>query len=390
MLQSSPKMQLELKFFNDPDSTGDVVLSPGAYIQAELTKRKWGQAVLAEILGRTLAAVNEVIKGKRAVTPEMAVALGNAFGQPPALWLHREAAYRMSLLTQTDDGTTARKAQLFDCAPIKDLQRRGWLDPDAQTADELEAELTRFMGFNPIAEEMKQVSALARKTFASCDFSNAQRAWLFQAAHMARKTNVRTYSSLQLESAFSSLAKLRKAPENAAKIPMVLAEAGIRFVVVEDLPRTRIDGAAFFLDEDKCKPVVALSLRQDRMDSFWHTLIHEMRHIANQDPLSLDLDIVGEDRARMVSEMEKRADIEAANWLVNEDQIHRFALRAKPWFNRESIIPFAGRMGVHPSIVVGQLQHKGIIGWERHADLRPKIREHLLITAMCDGYGKNK
>jgi HTH-type transcriptional regulator/antitoxin HigA len=381
-------MQLELPIFNDPDSKGDVVLSPGAYIQSELTRRNWGQAVLAEILGRTLAAVNEVIKGKRAVTPEMAVALGNAFNQPPALWLHREAAYRMSLLTNSFDGDTARKAQLFDCAPIKDLQRRGWLNPNAQTADELEAELTKFMGFNPLAEEVKQVSALARKSFASSDFSNAQRAWLFQAARMARKTNVRPYAKEALERSFASLRKLCTSPENAAKVPMALAEAGVRFVIVEDLPRTRIDGAAFFLDEDKGKPVVALSLRLDRMESFWHTLIHEMRHIANEDPLSLDLDIVGEGRERLVSEMEKRADTEAANWLVNKEQLHRFTLRAKPWFTKEAIAPFAGRMGVHPGIVVGQLQHEGIIGWDRHADLRPKVRDHLLITAMCDGYGK--
>ncbi len=381
-------MQLELPIFNDPDSTSDLVLSPGYYIQAELTRRNWGQAVLAEILGRPVAAVNEVIKGKRAVTPEMAVALGTAFGRPPALWLHREAAYRMSLLTPTSDGDTARKAQLFDCAPIKDLQRRGWIDPNAQTAAELETELAKFMGFNPISDEVKPVSAMARQTFASSDFSNAQRAWLLQAARMARKTTVRPYTKNNLARVFSSLRKLCTAPENAAKIPLVLAEAGVRFVVVEDLPRTRIDGAAFFLEEDHTQPVVALSLRMDRMDSVWHTLIHEMKHIENEDPFSLDLDIVGEDRKRMVSEMEKRADHEAANWFIEEEQIRRFALRAKPWFTKESILPFAGRMGVHPSIVVGQLQHKEIIGWERHADLRPKIREHLLITAMCDGYGK--
>jgi HTH-type transcriptional regulator / antitoxin HigA len=381
-------MQLEFPIFNDPDSTSDVVLSPGSYIQAELTRRNWGQAVLAEILGRPVAAVNEVIKGKRAVTPEMAVALGTAFGQPPALWLHREAAYRMSLLTATSDGDTARKAQLFDFAPIKDLQRRGWIDPNAQTADELESALTLFMGFNPVTDEAKTVSAMARQTFASSDFSNAQRAWLFQAARMARKTTVRTYSKANLARAFASLRKLCISPENAAKIPMVLAEAGIRFVVVEDLPRTRIDGAAFFLDEDRDKPVVALSLRLDRMDSVWHTLIHELKHIENEDPLSLDLDIVGEDRKRIVLDMEKRADLEAASWFIEEEQVRRFALRAKPWFTKESIVPFAGRMGVHPAIVVGQLQHKEIIGWDRHIDLRPKVREHLLITAMCDGYGK--
>ena len=379
--------QLELKIFKDPEHEG-TPLPPGLFIKRELEKRSWSQAALAEILGKPLAAVNEVIKGKRAITPEMAVVLGNAFGQQPALWMHREAAYRMSLLAPSADGEMARKAQLYECAPVRDLQRRRWINPNAQTADELEAELTEFLGYNPLSEDARHPSALARKSFASADFSNAQRAWLLQAARMARRTSVRSYDKTRIELTMASLRKLAKAPENSAKVPIFLAQEGVRLLVVEDLPGTRIDGAAFFLDEDKSKPVVVLSLRLDRMESVWHTLFHELRHIANEDPLSLDLNIVGEGKERLVSSMEKRADDEAADWLVDREQLRRFALRSKPWFAKDSIIPFASRMGVHPSIVVGQLQHGGIIGWDRHSDLRPKIRDHMLITAMCDGYGK--
>lgn len=379
--------QLEFQIFKDPENDG-APIPPGTFIKRELEKRNWPQSALAEILGKPLAAVNEVIKGKRMITPEMAMVLGKAFGQQPALWMHRDAAYRMSLLTQSPDDETAKKAALFECAPVKDLQRRGWINPDAQSASELESALSAFLGYNPLLEEAKPVSAAARKAFASADFSTSQRAWLLQAAHMARRINARTFSKPRIEAALPNLKRLCTAPENAAKIPMALAEAGIRLIVVEDLPRTRIDGAAFFLDDDREKPVVSLSLRLDRLDSVWHTLMHEIRHIINEDPLSLDLDLVGEDRGRRVSDIERRADEEAANWLIDREQLRRFVLRAKPWFTKDSIIPFAGRMGVHPAIVVGQLQHDGVMAWDRHADLRPKVRDHLLITAMCDGYGK--
>jgi HTH-type transcriptional regulator / antitoxin HigA len=379
--------QLELPIFRDPENEG-VPLSPGVFIKKELERRNWPQSALAEILGKPLTAINEVIKGKRAITPEMAIALGNAFGQQPALWMHREAAYRMSLFPTSADNETVRKAQIFECAPIKDLQRRGWIDPKAQSADELESELTKFMGYNPVRDDAKQISALARKTFNSADFSTAQRAWLYQVSALAKKTSVRKYSKAQLQNAFSSLKKLCNSPENIAKIPMILAEAGVRLAVVEDLPRTRIDGAAFFLDDDPNQPVVALTLRIDRMDGIWHTLIHELRHIANEDSMSLDLDIFGEAKEKLVSHLERRADEEAANWLIDHEQLRRFMLRAKPAFTKESILPFAGRMGVHPCIVIGQLQHEGVLTWDRHADLRPKVREHLLVTSMCDGYGK--
>lgn len=379
-------MEAQLPLWTDPDGNEGTALSPGEYINRELQKRNWGQADLAAVLQRPLPTVNEIIKGKRAVTSEMAVSLGRAFNNPAELWAHREAAYRLSLVNSVD-GDTEKKAKLFEAAPIKDLQRRGWISPTAQTADELEIELTRFMGENPLNGVSCPV-ALARQTVPSAEFSNAQRAWLMQAAHMARRLNARPFQPDKLEAFLPRIKKLALKPEHAAKLPIALAEIGLRLVVVEDLPRTRIDGAAFFLDGNNTMPVVALSMRIDRMESFWQTLGHELRHIANGDPLSLDSNLVGEGRDAQMSDMERRADTEAAEWLVSLTDIKSFILRAKPWFSKEAILPFASRMGVHPSIVVGHLQHHGVIGWDRHADLRPKVREHVLAVAACDGYGK--
>lgn len=376
--------QLDLPIFNDPYANGDAVRTPGWYIQSELDKRGWGQAALAEVVGRPLSAVNEIITGKRTITPEMAVALGQAFGQPPELWAHREAAYRISLVEDPTDDETWKKAKLFEAAPVKDLQRRGWISPEAQTADEIWKELTRFLGEDPLAEAP---NAVARKSENTPDFTSPQMAWLMQASHLAKKVNARSYRKEILEAGLHKIHKLTARPEDAAKLPMLLAELGVRFVVIEDLPRTKIDGAAFFLGDDCSKPVIAVSLRIDRMESFWHTLGHELRHILNEDPLSLDSELVGNDRALHLSTIEDRANKEAAEWLVPSREIESFALRAKPAFVKEAIRRFAGRMGVHPSIVIGSLNHRGVLDWNRHSDLRPKILEHVISTATCDGYG---
>src|SRR5207253_566202 len=110
----------------------------------------------------------------------------------------------------------------YEAAPIKDLQRRGWINPDAQTADEIEAELVKFMGESPLSEAQVPV-ALARQTFPASEFSNAQRAWLMQAAHVARRLNARPYRPDALEAAMPKLRKHAAKPESAAKIPIVLA-----------------------------------------------------------------------------------------------------------------------------------------------------------------------
>jgi HTH-type transcriptional regulator/antitoxin HigA len=96
-------------------------------------------------------------------------------------------------------------------------------------------------------------------------------------------------------------------PEKVRHVPRVLAEIGIRVAVIEPLPHTRIDGAAFWLSDDA--PVIVLSMRYDRIDGFWFTLAHELSHIRHRDTQSVDSDLVGEAKQTATSEMESRADI---------------------------------------------------------------------------------
>lgn len=55
------------------------VFPPGDVIKEELEARGWTQIDFAEIIGKSARLVNEVIAGKRAVTPDTARALADAF-----------------------------------------------------------------------------------------------------------------------------------------------------------------------------------------------------------------------------------------------------------------------------------------------------------------------
>ncbi|MGA8656596.1 MAG: helix-turn-helix domain-containing protein, partial [Chthoniobacterales bacterium] len=99
---------------------------PGEFIRAELEARGWAQADLARIVNRPVQAINEMIQGKKAVTPETAVALGIAFETGPGIWMTRESAYRLSLV-ERHDPEIQRRAKLFDFAPVKDMEKRGWI-----------------------------------------------------------------------------------------------------------------------------------------------------------------------------------------------------------------------------------------------------------------------
>jgi HTH-type transcriptional regulator/antitoxin HigA len=317
---------------------------PGEYIRAELEERGWGQAELAKVVGRPLPTINEIIQGKRAILPEMAVALGAAFGTGALIWLQRESAYRLSLVEQSDPETRER-ARLFGLAPVKDMERRGWIAPTRQ-ARELEDALCRFFQVSSL-EEPPCLEAAARQPLLSDEFSAAQGAWLFRAAQLAAALKARPFQAGRFEAGLPELRKLAGGPEGVRHVPGALAELGVRFVVAEPLPRTRLDGAAFWLQEDQL--IIALSLRHDCIDWFWHTLAHELSHVRHGDKRSVDASLVGESRVEPLDELEARADREGAAFLIPPERLRSFIVRTHPFYTREKLRRFALRRASTPA-----------------------------------------
>lgn len=186
----------------------------------------------------------------------------------------------------------------------------------------------------------------------------------------------------------NALALLKSDPEEIRKVPRVLSEAGIRFLIVAPLPQSKIDGACFWLSDDE--PVVALSFRYDRIDWFWHTLMHELGHVANGDGkavATLDVCLVGNDAlaSEGKSEVEKRADAFAVEFLVNQEELTDFIQRASV-FSTNKLVGFALRVGVHPGIVVGQLQFRKLIPYTNFRPLLKTVRSFILGNALADGW----
>jgi HTH-type transcriptional regulator/antitoxin HigA len=90
-----------------------VVLPPGEFIREEIETRGWTQGDLATILGRPLTAVNQIITGRRAITPETAKALAEAFGTSAEFWMNLETQYQLSRVPGPQGAVRAR-AQSFE------------------------------------------------------------------------------------------------------------------------------------------------------------------------------------------------------------------------------------------------------------------------------------
>ncbi len=357
------------------------VFPPGEFLREELEARGWSQADFADILGRPPRLINEIIAGKRRISPETANGIAAALDTTPEFWLNLEAAYQLGRLKNRDSDTVSRRAKLYGYAPVKEMVRRGWIEPSDSVAV-LEQQVFDFFEIASFDEELVFFFAARKSTSYDDALTPGQKAWLARAKKMARAVSVGPYSVEKLDAAITQLQGLLHVPQEIRHVPRVLADAGVKFVILEALANTRIDGACLWVDE---MPVIAMSLRYDRIDCFWFTLMHELAHLlANDGRLDVDLEAHRDEGEK--PESERRADQFAGEHLVPKQKLDGFIARVRPLYSATRIEAFAQTVGVHPGIVVGQLQHRGEVAWANFRRTLVPIREFITGAALTDGW----
>lgn len=361
------------------------VFPSSKYIKDELKARGWTQADLGFVLGRAPSEITSLMAGRKRLSPEIAQELGIAFGQGPDYWLGLDNAYRLSQTEYVDEAVVLR-SKLFSY-PIKDMQKRGWI---AETLDigELEAELKRFLGVDKLEADVPleasyelPFAASFKRTMKEASLNNAEKAWVARARQLAKALPVvGKFDESKVETLERDLRRFAAKSQAVHRVPELLTKYGIRYVVVEPLPRVQIDGAAFWLESSS--PVIAMSLRFDNIGSFWYTLMHEVAHIKYKDAFSFDnLESLPAD-----DDAEVRASKEAAHLLVPEEELETFIKTYSPRYTEARINNLATKLQIHPGIIVGQLQHRKELSYAAHHKLMARVRELATTIAFTDGW----
>lgn len=356
------------------------VFPPGDTIQGELEERGWTQADLAAIMGRPVQAVNEIIKAKKRITEDTAKELEAALGIDAELWLRMEALYRLHHADPAPS-SVARHAALRARIPLRHMLARGWVQ-DSDSVDKLERCVLDFLEITAV-EEKAQLAFAAKQTDYDAELSPAQEAWLFRVKHLAEGLPCAPYSEAKLRDAVEQMKPLRASPEEIRHIPKLLADAGVRFVIVEPLPTLKkVDGVCLWVDD---KPVIGMTLRYDRIDNFWFVLRHEIEHVLNRDGTVMDTDL--DVKRENLSEQEQRANAAAADFGVPVDQMESFMSR-HPIYSELKINSFANYIGVHPGLVAGQLRRR-LGNYKLFSSLLEKIRHIIIPVSVVDGWGSS-
>jgi HTH-type transcriptional regulator/antitoxin HigA len=358
---------------------------PGEFIRDEIEARGWAQRDLAYILGVKDQAINPIMSGKRGISPDMARALSKAFGISAEYFLNLQKAYELST-AKAADPAIERRAFLQSTYPIREMIKRNWFE-DTQDISLLEAQVMRFFRTN----SLDQVPGLAfnAKKANYTETTPLQWAWLYRVHQISSEMVVPKYSEKRLKEAVSSMPRLMLDPEEVRHVPRILSECGVRYVVVETLPKANIDGVCFWLD--KKSPVIGMTIRHDRIDNFWFVLRHEIEHLLQKDGQSNELssDMVDMDLDKDVDGLppeEIRANHAGADFCADQEAIESFYLRKYPDMSERDTLGLARRLQRHPGIVVGQLQRR-MDRYNWLSKYKVKIRQHLLGAAIVDGWG---
>ncbi len=359
------------------------VFPPGEFIREEIEARGWTQGDLAQIMDRPLRMVNELIAGKKQITPETARGLAMAFGDDdPLYWMNLDSAFRLAH-TKPADQAVARRSNLYSRFPVREMMKRHWIEP-SDSMEVIEHRLCRFFGIKTVNDEI--VFAHAAKASQYVERTPLQWSWLFRAKELAQAVHANGYSESKLRAALPKLRELLVAPEEIRQIPSILSNAGVKFVLVEFLPGAMIDGAAFWIND---MPVIALAIRYDRIDNFWFVLRHEIEHILRKDGIvTLDVELTEKiQRNEALPAEESRANVAAAEFLIPKAELESFITRVRPLYSEQRILLFSKRIGVHPGLVVGQLQHRKEVPFTHFHKYRVKVREIVSQTSLTDGWG---
>jgi HTH-type transcriptional regulator / antitoxin HigA len=302
------------------------------------------QKDFGEIIGSESRA-SEILSRRRALSLDMIRKIHHALRIPAEV-----------LISKSEQPFTDANADLeWDKFPIKEMIRRGWISGDVAAIDPA----------GSIKQFIRQVSADLLPVFLRRSVHGAGAgatkemlcAWLTRVVFRARetKTSVKKYEQGSLTEDFlTDVAKLSATDLGPLVARDFLARRGIALIIEPSLPRMKIDGAAI-LDEDGM-PIIGISLRFDRLDSFWFTLAHELAHVV----LHLEKhNTTFVDNTEGASE-EDRLEQEA-NVLASESYIPRSVWRysaAGRTRSAEAIKELANQLCINPAVIAGRIRRE--------------------------------
>ncbi len=350
--------------------TPDYATPPGWLLEEYLEDRGYSQAEFARRCGRSPKLISEIIAGKAPIELETALQFEKVLGLTASVWVNIETLYRLQLAKEAEAKKAGLEAKWAKVFPIRELVNRGCFSRPESDSDLVSKLLTFFCVASRDAWKAKysyaNVAYRHSPTFGSDEKVIAT--WLRLGEMEAEIQECAPYNKGQFQKAVRRIRGLTREPieialEQAGKL---CNESGVAFVLVKPLQGMALSGAAWWLSPRKA--IIQLTARHKTDDHLWFSFFHEAAHVLLHSKKAVFVD----EGNKSDTEQELEANKWASNILVPEAAWKQIT-QVTP-LNATVVNEFAKEQNIAPGIVVGRLQHEGILDWSRLNDLRVRLR----------------
>jgi addiction module HigA family antidote len=349
---------------------------PGDTLKEILEERGITQADLAIRMGRPQKTISEIANGKTAITTETALELELVLGVPAAFWLSREARYREWLARSEQENDLADARSWCELFPTKQMEQFGWL-PRVSDWRQRSKALLEFLGvaspsqWNAV-QDCTAVAFRRPRKFQSNPYALA--AWLRAGERTAQSANTAPYNREKFLAALAEIRAATREPPSVftVTVPQATAEAGVVVAFIPELPASRASGATRWLTPSRA--LIQLSLRYKTDDHLWFTFFHEAAHVLLHSKKMIFIEAMGHS-----GKEEEEANAWARDFLIPVDDYR--ALATWPVYTKAAVSDFASHLGIAPGIVVGRLQHDGLLPHSHLNDLKRRFQWDIRVAS---------
>lgn len=345
----------------------DYAVPPGETLLETIENIGMSQLELAERTGRPKKTINEIIKGKAAITSETALQLERVLGIPARFWNNLERNYQEILARTNEKESLQNCIAWLEKIPLNSLVKMGWVKKHKDTVQQLQ-EVLNFFGIASPEQWERRWKCMDVSYRRSTVFSSDRYvidSWMRMGELTVRNIPCKTFDASKFKNVLLGIRKLTfNLPDQFhEEIVQSCADTGVAVAFVPEIPKLRVSGATWWNGN---KAVMQLSLRYKTDDQLWFSFFHEAGHIL----LHGKKDIFIEDADKNKKEVE--ADKFASEFLIPSKLYKQFIQNGD--YSKAAINKFASELEIAPGIVVGRLQYDGRLPFSHCNDFKKRLK----------------
>lgn len=339
----------------------------GEVIKDELTARGMRQSELSELTGICKPILNDVIKGKRSLTPEMALLLGNALGISEIYLMNIQTQYELDCARQSE--RVAQQAKMLEIWRVLKEQVsipffrkagiiKGNVVEDVKRIFEVFSvnNLDDFLGLKAVEMELSYFRKSDKAKANPIDVFS----WKYYCYYLSREADgdLRVFDKdIDVNVLVKGLNDVFKDNIDTVKrTTELLNQYGIKFLVVNKVGQVPVDGMSFWIGGN---PTIIVTERIASIDNFAFTVLHEIghvfKHLAQNGMAMIDIeDGKGNREECEADEFARDSIIPNVNW-------KRFMSRTRdvaPYRIASYLKEEADKHNINPQLLFGRYKHE--------------------------------